>query len=228
MTQQVILNCAASLDGRIARAGGTQTLLSNLVDRYRVQALRAGCDAIVVGSGTILSDDPHLTVKPGLAARWMELTAQDPELADWTWQLREDWARVLRSPGDMEQVMTLSERLTGQRANGLGSAELEQAAQLWKLNPLRVVLDGQGRTPSKAKVVDARARTLIFTSQLGSVQLWARFNGWPNIEVVLIDKALEEEGVDLVGVHKGLESQGVTGRYTVRVELAGPQATRTP
>ncbi len=209
MAQQVLLNCAASVDGRIAQAGGAQTTLSNLADRSRVQALRAGSDAVVVGSGTILTDDPHLTVKPALTARWLKLVAEEPELADWTWQIRDGWTRTLTEPGALERFLTLSERLKGQRADGLGSKEQEQARELWDLNPLRVILDGQGRTPKKANVVDARARTLIFTSQLGSVQLWGRFNGWPNVEVVLMDKAMEDEGVNLKGVQKGLESHGV-------------------
>lgn len=209
MAREIILNCAASLDGRIAQPGGAQTQLSNLADLARVQTLRAGCDAVVVGSGTILADDPHLTVKPELAVRWLRLLAEEPELAEWTWRLREGWARILEGREELERVLALARRLKGQRADGLGSAELEEARELWELNPLRVILDGQGRTPRRANVVDARARTLIFTSQLGSVQLWGRFNGWPNVEVVLMDKAHEEKGVDLTGVDKGLDSQGV-------------------
>ncbi len=58
----VWVNCAASLDGRLAYAGGTRAHLSGPEDLVRVQRLRANSDAILVGVGTILKDDPSLRV----------------------------------------------------------------------------------------------------------------------------------------------------------------------
>lgn len=59
----MFLNCAVSRDGRLAAQGGAPVLLSDDVDLRRVHRLRAQCDAILVGIGTVLADDPHLTVK---------------------------------------------------------------------------------------------------------------------------------------------------------------------
>jgi len=59
---EILVNCAVSLDGRLAYAGGRRALLSGPEDLARVQALRAGVDAIVVGLGTVLADDPSLRV----------------------------------------------------------------------------------------------------------------------------------------------------------------------
>ena len=59
---KVIFSVASSLDGRIATKDGDVTL-SNSKDWSRVHHLRANCDAIMVGIGTILSDNPKLTVK---------------------------------------------------------------------------------------------------------------------------------------------------------------------
>ena len=59
---RVHLNCAVSLDGRLAYAGGKRALLSGPKDLARVQRLRAELDAILVGVGTILADDPSLRV----------------------------------------------------------------------------------------------------------------------------------------------------------------------
>ncbi len=56
------VNCAISIDGRLAFARGARARLSGPQDRTRVQHLRAESDAIVVGSGTIALDDPSLTV----------------------------------------------------------------------------------------------------------------------------------------------------------------------
>ncbi|MCI4353949.1 MAG: dihydrofolate reductase family protein [Thermoplasmata archaeon] len=58
----VHLNCAVSLDGRLAYAGGRRALLSGPADLARVQVLRSEMDAILVGVGTIVTDDPSLHV----------------------------------------------------------------------------------------------------------------------------------------------------------------------
>jgi len=58
----VVVNCAVSVDGRLAYEGGRRALLSGPEDLARVQHLRAGVDAIVVGIGTVLADDPSLRV----------------------------------------------------------------------------------------------------------------------------------------------------------------------
>ena len=58
----VWVNCPASLDGRIAYAGGKRARLSSPEDLVRVQRLRANADAILVGVGTVVLDDPSLRV----------------------------------------------------------------------------------------------------------------------------------------------------------------------
>ncbi len=59
----VIINCAMSIDGKIALPSRRQTRISNEEDMERVYRLRNECDAVLVGVGTILSDDPKLIVK---------------------------------------------------------------------------------------------------------------------------------------------------------------------
>ncbi|MEO8889471.1 MAG: bifunctional diaminohydroxyphosphoribosylaminopyrimidine deaminase/5-amino-6-(5-phosphoribosylamino)uracil reductase RibD [Jatrophihabitantaceae bacterium] len=56
---------AATLDGRVAAADLTARWISSSASRADAHALRAVVDAIVVGSGTVLADDPHLTVRDG-------------------------------------------------------------------------------------------------------------------------------------------------------------------
>jgi 2,5-diamino-6-(ribosylamino)-4(3H)-pyrimidinone 5'-phosphate reductase len=107
----VWVNCATSVDGRLAYAHGARANLSGREDLIRVQRLRLSVDAILVGVGTVVLDDPSLRVH-------RELLGEDP----------------------------------GPSADGARSG------------PLRVVLDSQGRTPEKAKVLDGKQPTVIFTS----------------------------------------------------------------
>ncbi len=56
---------AASLDGRSAAADGTSRWITGEAARADVHRLRAGCDTVLVGVGTVLADDPALTVRIG-------------------------------------------------------------------------------------------------------------------------------------------------------------------
>jgi diaminohydroxyphosphoribosylaminopyrimidine deaminase/5-amino-6-(5-phosphoribosylamino)uracil reductase len=91
---------AATLDGRSAAADGSSRWITGPEARADVHRLRAEVDAVVVGIGTVLADDPALTVRP--------------------------------DPGHQ---------------------------------PLRVVLDSQGRTPDTARVRDDAAETVILTER---------------------------------------------------------------
>jgi diaminohydroxyphosphoribosylaminopyrimidine deaminase/5-amino-6-(5-phosphoribosylamino)uracil reductase len=66
----VILKLAVSSDDRIAAAGRKPVAISGEAAKARVHLLRAQCDAILVGIGTVLADDPLLTCRlPGMEAR---------------------------------------------------------------------------------------------------------------------------------------------------------------
>jgi 5-amino-6-(5-phosphoribosylamino)uracil reductase len=59
----VLLSCAASIDGYIDDVTENRLLFSNDADFDRVDEVRAGCDAILVGATTIRRDDPRLLVR---------------------------------------------------------------------------------------------------------------------------------------------------------------------
>ena len=59
----VFINAAMSADGKIATIKRRQTRISGSLDFDRMDELRASSDAIMVGIGTVISDNPSLTVK---------------------------------------------------------------------------------------------------------------------------------------------------------------------
>jgi diaminohydroxyphosphoribosylaminopyrimidine deaminase/5-amino-6-(5-phosphoribosylamino)uracil reductase len=100
----LIWKLAATLDGRSAAADGTSMWITSEEARTEVHELRATADAVIAGVGTVLADDPRLTVR---------------NLRDGTLAIRQ---------------------------------------------PLRVVVDSDGRTPPDARVRDVAAPTWIATA----------------------------------------------------------------
>nr|ALG05345.2 diaminohydroxyphosphoribosylaminopyrimidine deaminase / 5-amino-6-(5-phosphoribosylamino)uracil reductase [uncultured bacterium 5H7] len=83
----VTLKLATSLDGRIALASGESRWLTGEPARSHCHAMRARCDAILVGGGTLRSDAPRLDVRlPGLESRSPERWVLTRGVAPPGWQ----------------------------------------------------------------------------------------------------------------------------------------------
>jgi diaminohydroxyphosphoribosylaminopyrimidine deaminase / 5-amino-6-(5-phosphoribosylamino)uracil reductase len=77
----VTLKLAVSADGKVALAGRKPVPITGEAARARVHLMRAMNDAILVGIGTALADDPQLTCRlPGMAARSPVRVVLDPGL----------------------------------------------------------------------------------------------------------------------------------------------------
>src|SRR4051812_7106018 len=59
----VLFKSAMSLDGKVATEAGDSQWISSEQSRYRAHHWRAECDAVAVGIGTALTDDPQLTAR---------------------------------------------------------------------------------------------------------------------------------------------------------------------
>jgi len=77
----VILKLAVSTDDKIAAAGRKPVAITGEAAKARVHLLRAQCDAVLVGIGTVIADDPLLTCRlPGMEARSPVRVVLDPRL----------------------------------------------------------------------------------------------------------------------------------------------------
>ena len=88
----VLLKAATSLDGRIAEAPGRRTFLTSAAANRHAHRVRAEIDAIGVGSGTILADDPDLTARGAFRERPLVRVVFDRRLRT------PSGARVLSTP----------------------------------------------------------------------------------------------------------------------------------
>jgi diaminohydroxyphosphoribosylaminopyrimidine deaminase/5-amino-6-(5-phosphoribosylamino)uracil reductase len=122
----VILKLAVSADDKIAAAGHKQVAISGEMARTRVHLLRAESDAILVGIGTVLADDPLLTCRlPGMAVRSPVRVVLD---------------RSLRIPGNSRLVHSARETplwvVASELADAPAAARLGAAgAQLLRIAP---------------------------------------------------------------------------------------------
>lgn len=165
---RVHVNCAASLDGRLAFAGGRRAPLSGPQDLARVQRLRAEMGAVLVGVGTVILDDPSLRVH---------------------------WELLGRSPGPP---------------------------------PVRVCLDGSGRLPATARMLDGSQPTIVATTESAhrdypaSVERIVAGPG-PEVDLPVLLRALKGRGLHGLLVEGGSHviasflRAGLVDRMTVYV-----------
>ena len=59
----ILLSCGMSIDGYLGSAAPRRLALSNEADFDRVDAVRASCDAILVGAATVRNDNPRLLIR---------------------------------------------------------------------------------------------------------------------------------------------------------------------
>ncbi|MBI9084745.1 MAG: bifunctional diaminohydroxyphosphoribosylaminopyrimidine deaminase/5-amino-6-(5-phosphoribosylamino)uracil reductase RibD [Desulfobacterales bacterium] len=96
----VVVKCAATLDGRIATRTGDSRWVTGEAARRRVHRMRHALDAILVGVGTVISDDPSLTT------RLPDIKGRDPVrvILDTRLSIPEN-ARVLRLDSSAETLI---------------------------------------------------------------------------------------------------------------------------
>lgn len=103
----VVVKAAVSLDGRIAAADGTSQWLTGEQTRRRAHELRASADAVIVGSQTVLDDDPALTVRlPGYdGTPPLRVVLDRRRRVRGALQVLDDTAPTLLHRGDLDELL---------------------------------------------------------------------------------------------------------------------------
>ncbi|HEY4306508.1 MAG TPA: bifunctional diaminohydroxyphosphoribosylaminopyrimidine deaminase/5-amino-6-(5-phosphoribosylamino)uracil reductase RibD [Gemmatimonadaceae bacterium] len=131
----VTLKLALSADGAIAEADGKQRWLTGAASRAEVHRLRANTDAIAVGVGTVLADDPQLTVRDVEAPRIA------PKRVVFDSTLRTPMtSRLMQTAGEVETILVARPGVAPDRqeaAEAAGASMLVEATLASSLETLR-------------------------------------------------------------------------------------------
>jgi diaminohydroxyphosphoribosylaminopyrimidine deaminase / 5-amino-6-(5-phosphoribosylamino)uracil reductase len=119
----VILKVALSVDGFVAAAPGVRTQLTGAAASRRVQRQRAEVDAIAVGSGTILADDPLLTARGAYRSRTLTRVIFDR-------RLRTKPSASIFTTLDAGPIMVVSSNRTGDGVTDRAAALSAAGAQI--------------------------------------------------------------------------------------------------
>lgn len=153
----VVLKAALSIDGQIAADAGRSRWISAAPARRFAHRLRMRSDAILVGAGTIRSDDPALTVRlAGVTAPRLRVVIA-PDLA-----LSPD-ARVFARPSPTEPIprIYVAEGITQAKAAAfVARAEVVRVPARAGTLDLGAILDDLGRVGVQSLLVEGGGRTI--------------------------------------------------------------------
>jgi 2,5-diamino-6-(ribosylamino)-4(3H)-pyrimidinone 5'-phosphate reductase len=158
MRPHVIVNVAMSADGKISTSQRRQVRISGAQDFTRVDRLKAESDAVMVGIGTVLADDPSLTIKSEKCRKYRKEQGQDEHpvriVVDSSARIPPD-ASVLNK-GEGKRVIAVSKRADFNKVSVLkkkstvivtGDDKVDLAAlmgELYTMGVRRIMVEGGG------------------------------------------------------------------------------------
>ncbi|MBN8961640.1 MAG: bifunctional diaminohydroxyphosphoribosylaminopyrimidine deaminase/5-amino-6-(5-phosphoribosylamino)uracil reductase RibD [Rhizobiales bacterium] len=201
----VILKLAVSPDNKIGAAGGKPVAITAEAARARVHLLRAQCDAVLIGIGTALADDPLLTCRlPGMAKRSPARVVLD---------------RALRLPGDSKLVHSAREVplwvLTSDTAEAPAAAKLGAAG----VQVLRAKASTDGLDlPDVLRTLSDKGITRLMVE--GGAQVAASFVEAGLVDEVWLLRGPNEIGPDGVAALGALPLGAITQSSSFRVRAS--------
>lgn len=172
----VVVKAATSRDGRIAASPDRPTALSGPAAARRSQRLRGQVDAIAVGSGTVLADDPRLTARDIVRARPLRRVIFDRRLrtpigAHVLAPLTPDDVIMVTSRETFAEVPARVAELEAAGARVVAAGSLEEGLRLLATRGIHTVLVEGGSTLHRAlweqRLVD-RLHLIVTPQRLGS------------------------------------------------------------
>jgi GTP cyclohydrolase II len=166
----VVVKYAQTLDGRIATSTGDAKWISGEPERRVSHGMRAACDAVLVGAGTVLNDDPQLTVRMVSGASPLRVVLDTALRIPSTAQVLSDDAATLVLCGpdaDPDRRAQLSSAGVAVREILLGPHGLDMAAVLRELRRLGVeslLVEGGGRIITSLLRAEAVDRLVVSIS----------------------------------------------------------------
>ena len=207
----VTLSYAQSLDGSLAANQGERTQISGSESARLTHFLRANHDAILIGIGTLLIDNPQLTV------RLVEGKNPRPVVLDSKLQTQADsllvrsnppWIATIKSTDDMlaQQLKSKGVKIFTLPADDEGRVSLPELMKVLHGEGIKsIMVEGGARVITGfllAKLVDYLVLTISpqILGGLPSVQFdrWQKNNDFPVKGIRMCNYSIEKAGVDLV------------------------------
>ena len=203
----VLAKWAQTLDGRIAAAGGESRWITGRAARQRALLLREEHDAVLVGAGTILADDPRLTRRLGRN----RATPHRRIVLDGRLRVSEK-ARVFRPPGGAVLVTSRPPRHPGVRRF------LERGIEVWSL-------PGRNGRISVARLLSRLAREGVSSLLVegGGETLWEflRARRVDRVTVFLAPRILGGDGAPAAVAGKGFSLAATPRLQDLELERIG-------
>lgn len=135
-----LLSCALSIDGYLGSATSRRLELSNDADFDRVDAVRASCDAILIGAATVRNDNPRLLVRSDVRSQERKARglAASPIKVTVTSQGGLDPRADFFTAGDTEKLVYCTSEWVGDARSRLGRVATVldggQPVDMWRIS----------------------------------------------------------------------------------------------
>jgi diaminohydroxyphosphoribosylaminopyrimidine deaminase/5-amino-6-(5-phosphoribosylamino)uracil reductase len=159
----VVLKVAATIDGKIATHAGESKWITSQESRDFVQSLRSEMDAILVGVGTVLADNPSLTVRKGLTERKPVRIILDSRLRTPSHAaVLDDRAPTVMATGDAGLRAPENAAIWPLRADSPGRLSLEELLKRAAKEKITSILVEGGAKVFSSFLFEGRVQKIVF------------------------------------------------------------------